>query len=195
MVWAVTEIKGLGGQRWDLDDTTMLEQYGNLVERTAHRLISRTGLRSAYDDLWSAGAIGLIEAGRRFDPTRGASFATFAEHRVRGAMLDELRRLDHLPRRLRNRTDDLVKTRKKVAGDLGREATVEEVASELGVEVEEASDMVALLEPPLPLDSILPTLASGEATDATVLRAEAVGRLTEAIEKLTKKIKGEADGR
>ena len=72
---------------------------------------------------------------------------------------------------------------------LGREATVEEVASELGVEVEEASDMAALLEPPLPLDSILPTLASGEATDATVLRAEAVGRLTEAIEKLPERLR------
>jgi RNA polymerase sigma factor (sigma-70 family) len=122
-------------------------------------------------------------------PGRGASFATFAEHRVRGAMLDELRRLDHLPRRLRNRTDDLVKTRKKLAGSLGREATVEEVATDLGVEVEEASDMAALLEPPLPLDSILPTLAGGEATDATVLRAEAVGRLTDAIEKLPERLR------
>ena len=172
-----------------LDDATVLEQYGPLVERTARRLISRTGLRSAYDDLWSAGAIGLIEAGRRFDPTRGASFATFAEHRVRGAMLDELRRLDHLPRRLRNRTDDLVKTRKKLAGSLGREATVEEVATDLGVDVEEASDMAALLEPPLPLESILPTLAGGEATDAAVLRAEAVRRLTEAIEKLPERLR------
>ena len=123
-----------GGAAPALDDTTVLEQYGSMVERIARRLISRTGLRSAYDDLWSAGAIGLIEAGRRFDPTRGAAFATFAEHRVRGAMLDELCRLDHWPRRLRNRTDDLVKTRKKLAGDLGREATVEEVADELGVD-------------------------------------------------------------
>jgi RNA polymerase sigma factor for flagellar operon FliA len=178
-----------GGAAPVLDDTTILEQYGSMVERLARRLILRTGLRSAYDDLWSAGAIGLIEAGRRFDPSRGASFATFAEHRVRGAMLDELRRLDHLPRRLRNRTDDLVKTRKKLAGDLGREATVEEVANELGVDVEEASDMAALLEPPLPLDSILPTLAGSEATDATVLRAEAVRRLTEAVEKLPERLR------
>jgi RNA polymerase sigma factor, sigma-70 family len=72
---------------------------------------------------------------------------------------------------------------------LSREATVEEVASDLGVEVEEASDMAALLEPPLPLDSILPTLAGGEATDATVLRAEAVGRLTDAIEKLPERLR------
>jgi RNA polymerase sigma factor for flagellar operon FliA len=172
-----------------LDDTTVLEQYGAMVERMARRLISRTGLRSAYDDLWSAGAIGLIEAGRRFDVSRGASFATFAEHRVRGAMLDELRRLDHLPRRLRNRTDDLVKTRKRLAGNLGREATVEEVATELGVDVEEASDMAALLEPPLPLESILPTLAGAEATDAAVLRAEAVRRLTEALEKLPERLR------
>ena len=172
-----------------LDDTAVLEQYGVMVERMARRLISRTGLRSAYDDLWSAGAIGLIEAGRRFDVSRGASFATFAEHRVRGAMLDELRRLDHLPRRLRNRTDDLVKTRKRLAGNLGREATVEEVATELGVDVEEASDMAALLEPPLPLESILPTLAGAEATDATVLRAEAVRRLTEALEKIPERLR------
>ena len=171
------------------DDTTVLEQYGVMVERMAKRLISRTGLRSAYDDLWSAGAIGLIEAGRRFDSTRGASFATFAEHRVRGAMLDELRRLDHLPRRLRNRTDDLVKTRKRLAGNLGREATVEEVATELGVDVEEASDMAALLEPPLPLESILPTLAGAEATDAAVLRAEAVRRLTEALEQIPERLR------
>ena len=178
-----------GGPTGALDDATVLEQYGSMVERMARRLISRTGLRSAYDDLWSAGAIGLIEAGRRFDSSRGASFATFAEHRVRGAMLDELRRLDHLPRRLRNRTDDLVKTRKKLAGNLGREATVEEVASELGVDVEEASDMAALLEPPLPLESILPTLAGGEATDAAVLRAEAVRRLTEAVEQLPERLR------
>ena len=59
----------------------------------------------------------------------------------------------------------------------------------LGVEVEEASDMAALLEPPLPLDSILPTLAGGEATDATVLRAEAVRRLTEAVEKLPERLR------
>jgi len=178
-----------GGPIPALDDTTVLEQYGSMVERMARRLISRTGVHSAYDDLWSAGAIGLIEAGRRFDPTRGASFATFAEHRVRGAMLDELRRLDHLPRRLRNRTDELVKTRKKLAGNLGREATVEEVASELGVEVEEASDMAALLEPPLPLESILPTLAGGEAADAAVLRAEVMRRLTEAVEKLPERLR------
>jgi RNA polymerase sigma factor for flagellar operon FliA len=63
------------------------------------------------------------------------------------------------------------------------------VATDLGVDVEEASDMAALLEPPLPLDSILPTLAGGEATDATVLRAEAVGRLSEAIEKLSERLR------
>ncbi len=163
------------------DDETLLEQYAPLVDRMARRLVARTGLHSAFDDLWSVGALGLLEAGRRFDPSRGASFAAFAEHRVRGAMLDELRRLDHLPRRLRDRTDNVVKTRKKLAGDLGREPTVEEVAADMGVDLEEASDMSALLEPPLPLESILPTLAGVDATDATILRQEAMSRLSEAV--------------
>lgn len=163
------------------DDEALLEQYSSLVDRLARRLVVRTGLHSAFDDLWSVGALGLLEAGRRFDASKGVSFASFAEHRVRGAMLDELRRLDHLPRRLRDRTDHVVKTRKKLAGDLGREPTVEEVAADMGVELEEASDMSALLEPPLPLESILPTLAGVDATDAAILRQEAMTRLSEAV--------------
>src|SRR4051812_29662637 len=91
--------------------TEALQKYGGLIDRLARRLVSRTGQQSAYDDLWSAGALGLLEAMRRFDATKGASFETFAEHRVRGSMLDELRRQDHLPRRLRNRTDEMQKAK------------------------------------------------------------------------------------
>src|SRR5688500_10775573 len=89
------------------DEGQVIRKYSGIIDRLARRFVMRTGLSSAYDDLWSAGALGLVEAVRRFDGSKGASFETFAEHRVRGAMLDELRRLDHLPRRLRNRTDDL----------------------------------------------------------------------------------------
>jgi RNA polymerase sigma factor FliA len=170
------------------DDDSILRDFSGIVNRVARRLVARTGLQSAYDDLWSAGALGLLEAGRRFDASRGVSFATFAEHRVRGAMLDELRRLDHLPRRLRSRTDDVTKARKQLSASLGREATVEELATELGVEVQEAGDMCALLEPPLPLDSILPTLAGADSADAHLLRNEAVRRLTQAVEKLPERL-------
>ena len=130
-------------------------RYGPIVDRLARWTVSRTGMQSAYDDLWSAGALGLIEAHKRFDATRGVTFESFAEHRVRGAMLDELRRLDHLPRRLRSRTDDLKKAKHKLGTALGREATLEEVAKEMDTDLQEVSEMEGLLEPAVPLDSVI----------------------------------------
>jgi RNA polymerase sigma factor for flagellar operon FliA len=171
------------------DDAATLRRYGHLVNRQARRLVLRTGVQSAYDDLWGAGALGLLEASRRFDAEKGASFETFAEHRIRGAMLDELRRLDHLPRRLRSRTDEVTKARRKLASELGREATLEEVAAELKMDLEETSGMEALLEPPVPLDSALPFLASEENLDDPLMRAEAVRTLTGAIEQLPERLR------
>ncbi len=129
---------------------------------SARRIAARTGLRSAFDDLWSAGALGLLEAAPRFDAARGVSFETFVEHRIRGAMLDELRKMDHLPRRLRSRTDDVQKVKQKLAGQLGREATTEEVAQAMNVDLEELSGLEALLEPHVPLDKATHALVSGE---------------------------------
>jgi RNA polymerase sigma factor for flagellar operon FliA len=129
------------------DEAALLEKYQALVERIARRLVWRTGMQSAYDDLWSAGALALIEAARRYDPAKGATFATFAEHRVRGAMLDELRSMDHLPRRLRNRTDDMAKAKRKLEEELGREATVDEIAKELDLDIDEVAGIAQLMEP------------------------------------------------
>src|SRR5438045_4132317 len=123
--------------------TIALQKHGSMIDRLARRLVARTGLQSAYDDLWSAGALGLIESMRRFDGSKGAAFETFAEHRVRGAMLDELRRQDHLPRRLRNRTDQMQKAKQMLSTKLGREATVEEIAEELDADLEEVSGVHA----------------------------------------------------
>lgn len=130
----------------------LIARHGTVIDRMVRRIVMRTGLQSAFDDLWSAGALGLLEAAGRFDPTRGVTFETFVEHRIRGAMLDELRRMDHLPRRLRSRTDDLQKAKKKLQGQLGREASTEEVAAEMKVELEEVGGIEALLEPHVPLD-------------------------------------------
>ena len=111
------------------DADELIQRYGTLIDRVARRITMRTGLQSAFDDLWSAGALGLLEAAKRFDGGRGVNFETFVEHRIRGAMLDELRRMDHLPRRLRSRTDDLQKARKKLQLQLGRAASTDELAS------------------------------------------------------------------
>src|SRR5664279_4878182 len=171
------------------DEAALLEKYQQLVERLARRLVWRTGMQSAYDDLWSAGALALLEAGRRYDPAKGASFATFAEHRVRGAMLDELRSMDHLPRRLRNRTDDMTKAKRKIEEELGREATVDEIAKELDVDIDEVAGIAALLEPHLPLDSVLHRVTSSDDSNANLERAETVRQLTRAIETLPERLR------
>jgi RNA polymerase sigma factor for flagellar operon FliA len=166
----------------------LLRKHAPLIDRAARRLVSRTGLASAYDDLWSAGALGLLEAWRRFDSTKGASFETFADHRVRGAMLDELRRIDHLPRRLRSRTDDVQKSRRKLSGELGREATLDEVAEDLKMDVEEVSSVASLMEPPLPLETALPFLVQEDGIEDPLVRAQAVRGLTTALEQLPERL-------
>jgi RNA polymerase sigma factor for flagellar operon FliA len=171
------------------DEAALLEKHQALVERVARRLVWRTGMQSAYDDLWSAGALALLEAGHRYDPAKGASFATFAEHRVRGAMLDELRSMDHLPRRLRNRTDDMAKAKRKLEEVLGREATVDEIAKELDLEVDEVAGIAALMEPHLPLDSVLHRVSSLDDSNASLERAETVKRLTRALEALPERLR------
>jgi RNA polymerase sigma factor for flagellar operon FliA len=177
-----------GAQR--SDDNEMLAKYSHVVDRLARWLVVRTGMQSAYDDLWSAGALGLIEASKRFDHERGVSFEGFVEHRVRGAMLDELRRLDHLPRRLRSRTDDLKKARHKLGTTLGREATLEEVAIEMKTDLEEVAEMQGLLEPAVPLESVIPMLASGNADmDDQAARSEALAVLQDAIEEVPERLR------
>jgi len=171
------------------DEAALLEKHQQLVERTARRLVWRTGMQSAYDDLWSAGALALLEAARRYDPAKGATFATFAEHRVRGAMIDELRSMDHLPRRLRNRTDDMGKAKRKLEEELGREATVDEIAKELDLDIDEVAGIAALMEPHLPLDSVLHRVSSADDSDANLERAETVRRLTRAIETLPERLR------
>jgi RNA polymerase sigma factor for flagellar operon FliA len=168
--------------------SAVLQKHSGLIDRLARRLVARTGLQSAYDDLWSAGALGLVEAMRRFDSTKGASFETFAEHRVRGAMLDELRRQDHLPRRLRNRTDEMQKAKHKVSARLGREATVEEVAEEMDADLDEVSGVHALTEPHVPIDSVMAQLVAEESVHDPLVRKQAVQNLSRAIEKIPERL-------
>jgi RNA polymerase sigma factor FliA len=95
--------------------------------------------------------MGLLDAARRFDPARDVRFETFAEHRIRGAMLDELRRMDHLPRRLRAQAEQLERARARLGQELMREPTTEELAAALGVPIEEAEAVAQLGQPLLSL--------------------------------------------
>jgi RNA polymerase sigma factor for flagellar operon FliA len=168
----------------------LIQRYGSLIDRVARRIVMRTGLHSAFDDLWSAGALGLLEAARRFDAGRAVTFETFVEHRIRGAMLDELRRMDHLPRRLRSRTDDLQKARQKLQTQLGREASTEEVASELKMDLEEVGGIEALLEPHIPLDRMASTPSTDDepGIEERLSRSQTAEALTREIRSLPERL-------
>ncbi len=167
----------------------LIQKYATVIDRIVRRIVMRTGLQSAFDDLWSAGALGLLEAARRFDAGRGVTFETFVEHRIRGAMLDELRRMDHLPRRLRSRTDDLQKAKKKLQGQLGRDASTEELATEMKVDLEEVGGIEALLEPHVPLDRWVQSSETGEPDiEERLSRSQMVASLEGAIRTLPERL-------
>ena len=113
-----------------------VEHYG-LVEKVARRLSRRLPSHVSVDDLVSAGMIGLLEASERFDSGRNDRFEAFAEFRIRGAMLDELRLRDSLSRDMRRVCKELAGATNELANQLGRLPTDIEVAERMGVSVVE----------------------------------------------------------
>jgi len=102
--------------------------YTPLIKYIAARLASRLPAQVSLDDLISCGIIGLIDAINKFDLSKNVQFKTYAEFRVKGAMLDELRALDWVPRSIRRKTTDLEKAYADIEKQVGRPATDEEVA-------------------------------------------------------------------
>jgi RNA polymerase sigma factor for flagellar operon FliA len=171
------------------DEEALILQHAPLIERMARRVASRIGSFNMADDLWSAGALGLLDAAKRFDHSRGANFETFAQHRIRGAMLDELRRLDHLPRRLRAEAAAAAKAREALSKELERPATDEEVAGRLEIEPEALRQIEGVSRPPSPLlpemlKSLLTDSVEDEAQVAETRRAlsAAVAQLPERLQ-------------
>jgi RNA polymerase sigma factor for flagellar operon FliA len=163
------------------DEQTLLVQYGPLIDKLARRISSRIGNQNLTDDLWSAGALGLLDAAQRFDTSLGIRFETFVQHRIRGAMVDELRRLDHLPRRLRAETSRAARVRETLGKELGRPAEDHEVAAKLGIDVTTlgATEALSLAPAPLLPETLRSLLAASPEDEA--LRAEAKQQLAKAI--------------
>jgi RNA polymerase sigma factor for flagellar operon FliA len=107
-----------------------------LVKYVAARIASRLPKHLRLDDLYSAGLLGYLAAVDDFDPERGVAFAAYASHRVRGAIFDELRRLDWVPRGVRERIRDTRRAIDTLLQRLDRQPTDEEIARELGIETE-----------------------------------------------------------
>ena len=113
------------------------EQFFPYIEKVARRLARRLPAHVEIDDLVSSGVIGLMEAAERFDPNRVDRFEAFAEFRIRGAMLDDLRSRDTLSRDMRRLSNELREATRKLESQLGRTPDQEELAAKLGVKVDE----------------------------------------------------------
>lgn len=117
----------------------LVEQHAQLVRRIARHLSARMPSSVQLDDLVQAGMVGLLEAARKFDADKGASFETFAGIRIRGAMLDEIRRGDWGPRSVYRNSRRLKEAIRVVEARLGRCSRDAEVAAEMDVSLEEYS--------------------------------------------------------
>lgn len=115
------------------DRNVYIEKYSPLIRYVADRLAARLPAHISKDDLISSGILGLIDAIDKFDPTRNIQFKTYAEFRVKGAMLDELRSMDWVPRSVRKKSTQVERTYQTLEAAMGRPATDEEVAEYLGL--------------------------------------------------------------
>jgi len=116
-----------------VDEKDLIERHLYLVRNVVDRIKLNLPTHIDADDLYSVGITGLIAAVRKFDPEQGCTFASYAAMRIRGAILDELRRMDWCPRRARARSRKLKETIVEVEQKLGRAATDDEVCTALGL--------------------------------------------------------------
>ena len=113
----------------------LVSEHLGLVHHIARRMSRTLAVRADFDELVSAGVVGLLGALDAFEPARGLAFSTYATPRIRGAILDELRRHDHVSRSIRRKARELARAREALSLAHGRAAEDRDVARHLGVEV------------------------------------------------------------
>ena len=123
--------------------TLMVERHAPLVKRIAYHLLARLPASVLVDDLIQSGMIGLIEAAKNFDGSKGASFETFAGIRIRGSMLDEIRRGDWTPRSVHRNSRMIAEAIAELESELGRDVKDSEVAEKLDISLDEYHHMLS----------------------------------------------------
>lgn len=154
---------------------TLVKSHAMLVKRIAHHLLGRLPQSVQLDDLIQAGMLGLLEAARNYDSSKGASFETYAGIRIKGHMLDEVRRNDWVPRSVYRNSRIISEAVKQVENRLGREAKDYEVAEQLTISLNEYHEMLQ--------DSVSSHLYGFEDLGVTedVLQNEENGHITEPL--------------
>ncbi|MHC4870211.1 MAG: FliA/WhiG family RNA polymerase sigma factor [Planctomycetota bacterium] len=120
----------------------LIEHYLELVYQAAERMSAKLPPTVDINDLIGAGTLGLIDAIEKFDHTRGIKFETYCSRRLSGAMLDDLRRYDWVPRLIRNRSHQLDRSRDELETKLKRRATEEELAEHMNLSMDEFESML-----------------------------------------------------
>lgn len=120
-----------------VDQNALVEKHASLVKRIAYHLMGRLPSSVQVEDLIQAGMIGLLEAAKNYDSTQGASFETYAGIRIRGSMLDEIRKGDWAPRSLHRKVREIAQAVHEIESETGRDARDSEVAARLKMELDE----------------------------------------------------------
>lgn len=125
-----------------MDQADLVRKHASLVKRIAYHLVGRLPSSVDVDDLIQAGTIGLLMAGRNFSADKGANFETYAGIRIRGAMIDELRKSDWTPRSVHRKIREVTEAIARIENETGARARDVDVAASLGITTEEYHEIL-----------------------------------------------------
>lgn len=168
----------------------LVTEHVGMAKRIALRVARRLPDAITKDDMVAAAYLGLTQAAERFDPTRGESFVAFAEKRIRGAVYDELRRGDILPRRMRTIANKIRDVMRALEQKLGRPPEDEEMAAELGVPLEEyrrnleGLTHVTIVELPPVVEVAANDAAGYESPVTATMRRDLVAKVLQSLQSL-----------
>jgi RNA polymerase sigma factor for flagellar operon FliA len=142
-LWRLYSRNGPGS----LMENSLVEEYVPLVKTIVGRLAMTLPAHVSSEDLYSAGLVGLLSALRRFNPNNGTSFETYARVRIRGAVFDELRRLDWVPRSIHEKAKKIEKTMQQLMQRSGAVPTNSQMARALKLSLDEYEELLAEIRP------------------------------------------------
>ncbi len=194
-------LRAYSGQQRSTKDEVENEQIAELlpmVHKVVRKVVTYLKPPLSFEDMVSAGAVGLVKAARNFDPSYHTEFKTYAYIRIKGAILDELRGSSLLPANINKRIRDARQLNRKILEQTGKNPTDAELAEKLGITIDElfetfenarAQYFVSLdaFGEDSPALSNLLAAAHTSAPDEQIERAELIDKLAEAIQQLSKR--------
>lgn len=142
----MAKVKGLAAESYRTIDEAereeLIRSFLPLVKRVVHRLAGRLPAEVDIKEMLNSGIIGLVDALEKYDPRHETNFSTYAQFRIRGAILDSFRSQDWAPRSLRHKAHKLEAAYQKLEQKLGRPAKDEEVAAEMGLDIDSLQKML-----------------------------------------------------